>query len=156
MVGFLSGLSLSSAACKDQGKCTEALETARKAMQDQYLDMALARQWRDHAGGICGAGPELEGLDKEILAKEAALVKAAEDKAKLEADNGKKAMEAAVKLYAAFDALEEEKRTEKALSKTRAKITKMVKGLTGDYAKQVTKFNTAEFNKRKKLLKKEE
>ena len=36
----LTGLA-SLVGCKDQEKCTEALQTARQAMQDEYLDMAL-------------------------------------------------------------------------------------------------------------------
>src|SRR5690606_24645685 len=44
--------------CKNQQKCDEALQTARQALQDDYLDFALARQWREHAGKICGAGSE--------------------------------------------------------------------------------------------------
>ncbi|MEN9581880.1 MAG: hypothetical protein RJA70_4889, partial [Pseudomonadota bacterium] len=59
MVGVLFGLTMSFVACQDQQKCNQALETARKSMQDDYLDMALARQWREHAGSTCGAGPEV-------------------------------------------------------------------------------------------------
>jgi hypothetical protein len=139
-------------ACQDPAKCTEALQTARKAMQDEFLDMALARQWRDHAGKVCGAGPELEGLDKEIVAREVALAKAVEDKAKKEAEDGKKALATAAKLWKKFEDRPEEERDKKRLDKTRNTIKKMTAGLSEDYAKQVNEFNDKQYKKNKKAL----
>lgn len=142
--------------CKDQAKCDEALATARKSMQDEFLDMALARQWRDHAGKTCGAGPEVDALDKEIVAKEAAIVKAAEDKAKAEADAGKAAIERAGKIWSAFDKAQKDEKDEdkskSALKKAKKKADKLVKGLTPAYGKQVLDYNKKAYKKRQKAL----
>lgn len=146
----LSGVGL--LGCKDQAKCDEALATSRKAMQDDFLDMALARQWRDRAGELCGAGSELDTLDKEILAKEAAIVKAAEDKAKAEAEAGQKAIEKAGEIWAKFDKLDDKKRDLAALKKHDQQAKKLTKDLTPEYAKQVTDYNKQQFQKRKKAL----
>lgn len=140
--------------CKDQAKCDEALATSRKAMQDEFLDMALARQWRDRAGEACGAGAELEALDREILAKEAAIVKAAEDKVKAEAEAGQKAMEKAGEIWGKYDALEDKKKDLDALKKHDKQAKKLTKDLTPEYAKQVNDFNKQQFQTRKKALEK--
>jgi hypothetical protein len=140
------------AGCKDQQACTDGLATARKAMTDEFLDMALARQWRDYAGKVCGAGPDVEALDKEIVAREAAITKAAEDKAKAEAEAGQKALEAAKKVWQGFDKLEDKEKTPEALKKSSKKASKLIEGLTPDYGKQVIDFNKKELSKRKKAL----
>jgi hypothetical protein len=82
-----------SVGCKDQQKCDDALKTSRQAMQDEFLDMALARQWREFAGKACGTGAELSALDKDIVDREVALSKTAEDKAKADEAAGKAAVE---------------------------------------------------------------
>ncbi|HEX2731856.1 MAG TPA: hypothetical protein VHM70_09630 [Polyangiaceae bacterium] len=142
--------------CKDKQKCTDALATARKATQDDFLDMALARQWRDYAGKICGAGPDLDALDKDIVAKEAAITKAAEDKAKADADAGTKAMDAAKKAWKAYDKLEDKEKTAEALTQTSKRANKVVIGLTPDYANQVIEYNKKQKEQRKKALEKTE
>lgn len=139
--------------CKDQAKCDEALSTARKSLQDDFLDLKLARQWRDHAGKLCGAGTEIESLDKDILAKEQAIAKEAEEKAEKEAENGKKAMEVAGKLWKNFGKLEDDDKTSARLKQTRDKVKKMSAQLAPEYEKQVNKFNTSQYNKHKKSLK---
>jgi hypothetical protein len=144
------------AGCKDQQQCTDALATARKAMQDEFLDMSLARQWRDYSGKVCGAGPDVETLDKDIIAREAAIAKAAEDKAKAEAEAGGKAMEAAKKAWQGFDKLEDKEKTPEALKKASKKANKVIVGLTPDYGKQVIDYNKKELSKRKKALAKAE
>ncbi len=154
LAGFLavavSGSGL--VACKDQEKCDEALATARKSMQDEFLDMALARQWRDRAGKMCGVGPELETLDKEILDKEAAINKEIEDKAKAEAEAGQKAIEDAGKLWAKYDKLEDKEKDKKALKKVKKEAFNLEKGLAIDYAKQIREYNEKQFEKREEAL----
>lgn len=139
--------------CKDQEKCDEALETARKSMQEEYLDMGAAREWREHAGKICGAGAELEALDKEIVAKEAELIKTAEENAKTEAANGQRALAAAVKLWKKFDRLDEKARDSKALTSYFAKAKKLTaQGLSDEYKQQVDSYNSKQYKARKKKL----
>ncbi len=145
------GLTLLSG-CKDQQKCNEALQTARQAMQDEYLDMALARQWREHAGKLCGVGPELQTLDQEILAKEAAIVKAAADKAAAEKAAGEKAIEDSKALWTSFDELEKEAKTLNALKKTYNQAKKLMLGLPVGYAEQVKLYNEKQYDKRKTKL----
>jgi SHS2 domain-containing protein len=147
---------VATAGCKNQQKCDEALATARKAMQDEFLDMDLARQWRQHAGKICGQGPELEKLDKEILDREAALTQAAADAAKKAADDGKKAIEKATKLWKSFDKLDEKEQDKKALGKIKKKTAKLVSGLTPEYAKQVQDYNKKQYKSRLRKLEKDE
>jgi hypothetical protein len=142
--------------CKNQEKCNDAMSTARKAMQDEFLDMALARQWRDHAGKICGQGPELQTLDKEIVDREAALAKAVEDAAKKAADDGQAALKQAEKLWKSWDKLEEKEQDKAALVKVNKKARKLVLGLTPDYAKQVETYNSKQYKARTKKLAKEE
>jgi len=136
--------------CKDQQKCDEALGTARKSMQDEFLDMALARQWREHAAKICGAGEALTTLDKEIVDREAALEKAAADAAKKAADDGAAALEAAKALWKEWDDLDDKEKTEKSLAKLKKKADRVVEGLTEAYGKQVLDYNTSKFEKREK------
>src|SRR5690606_1740522 len=127
------GLGLTSG-CKDQAKCNEALATARQAMQDDYLDMTAARQWRDHAGKLCGAGTEIQTLDQEILAKEAAIAKAAADKAAAEKAAGEKAIEDSKALWKSWDDLEKDAKDLKALKKTYNQAKKLMLGLPIAYA----------------------
>jgi hypothetical protein len=143
------------AGCKDQQKCDDGLKTARQAMQDEFLDMDLARKWRDYAGKVCGAGPAIEALDKEIVDREAAIAKATEDRAKAEADTGKKAMDAAAKIWKKFDKSEDKDKTAANLKKAKAKAKKLLIGLTPVYAEQVKKYNDKEYKKREAGLKKE-
>lgn len=145
-------LGLTAVGCKDQQKCNDALQTARQAMQDQYLDMGLARQWREHAGKVCGVGPELQTLDKEIIDREAAIAKAAADKAKAEMEAGQKAIESAKELWKGFDELEKEAKDLKALKKTYSDAKKLMAGLVVAYADQLKAFNEKQFEKRKAKL----
>lgn len=139
--------------CKDQAKCDDAFATARKAMQDEFLDMDLARQWRDHAGKICGSGTDLSGLDKEILDKEAAIAKAIADAAQKAADDGQAALKKAEKLWKGFDKLDEKEQDTKALKKIDKKAKTLVNGLTPEYAKQVEDFNKKKYKALAKKLK---
>jgi outer membrane murein-binding lipoprotein Lpp len=145
------GLGLT-AGCKDQAKCNEALATARQAMQDDYLDMNAARQWRDHAGKICGAGSEIQTLDQEILAKEAAIVKAAADKAEAEKAAGEKAIEDSKALWKSWDDLEKDAKNLQALKKTYNQAKKLMLGLPIAYAEQVKTYNETQYDKRKTKL----
>jgi hypothetical protein len=151
-VGIVACSWLLLAGCKDQQKCSDALATARKAMTDEFLDMALARQWRDYAGKICGVGPDIETLDKDIVAREAAIAKAIEDKAKAEAEAGAKALEAAKKVWQGYDKLEDKEKDLDALKKASKKANKLIEGVTPDYGQQVLDYNKKEASKRKKAL----
>lgn len=144
-IGLLAG-------CKDQQKCKDALQTARQALQDEYLDIALARQWREHAGKVCGVGPDLDALDKDILGKEAAIAKAATDKATAEKAAGEKAIEESKSLWKSFDELEKEAKDLKALKKTYNQAKKLMLGLPVAYAEQVKAYNEKQYDKRKTKL----
>lgn len=156
---FIFGMSLLAltatlfSGCKDSEKCTEALNTARQAMKDEYLDMALARQWRDHAGKICGQGAELQALDQEILDREAALAQAAAAAAKKAADDGAAALKNAQKVWKSWDKLDEDKQDKKSLAKTNTKAAKLGNGLLPEYAKQVADYNKKQYKARAKKLK---
>jgi hypothetical protein len=140
------------AGCKDQQKCDDALKTSRQAMQDEFLDMTLARQWREFAGKACGIGAELAALDKDIVDREVALAKAAEDKAKAEESAGKTAIESASRLWKDFDQLPEAERSEAALKKSKSKASKLLLGLAPAYAEQLLKYNDSAFKRRLERL----
>ncbi len=143
---------------KDQARCDEALATARKSMQDDFLDMSLARQWRDHAGKACGVGPELQTLDKEILDKEAALAKAVVDKANAEREAGQKAIDEITKVWDAYDKLAKDEKDKDELKKQLKKHDKKAKQaikdgkLTPDYGKQALEYAKDKYDTRKKKL----
>jgi hypothetical protein len=72
--GALSLLALLSApACdnKDPAKCEEALKVGRQALE--VSDFDLAQKWREYAWKHCADTNALDGLDKEIVAKQAAV-----------------------------------------------------------------------------------
>jgi hypothetical protein len=146
----------STVACKKQEKCDEALATARKAMTDGFLDMELARQWRQLAGKVCGQGTALQTLDKEIVDREAALAQAVVDAAKKAADDGAAAVAKATKLWKSFDKLEEKEQDKAALVKIKKKANKLVAGLTPEYGKQVADYNTKQYKSRLKKLEEKE
>lgn len=147
-----SSLAFSAGCNKNQEKCNEALATARKAMQDEFLDMDLARQWRQHAGKVCGQGTELQTLDKEILDREAALAQAVVDAANKAKADGEAAIKKATKLWKGFDKIDEKEQDSKALKKIKKKAAKLVLGLTPEYAKQVEDFNKKQYKSRAKKL----
>ena len=149
----VAALSLT-AGCKDEGKCQEALAKSRQAMEDGYLDMALARQWREHAGKICGAGAAMTALDKEIIDREAELSKKAEQEATKAADAGKDAIKASIAVWNSYDKLGRREKNMKALKEANSRAKKLHSDLEADYEKQVVDFNTKQYRSRLDALKK--
>lgn len=152
-VGVLSALlGLTAVGCQDKEKCDDALRTARQAMQDEYLDMQLARQWRDYAGKACGAGESLAALDQEILAREAELAKQEQEKAAAAEAAGRQAIETSKQLWRDYDDLDAKQRDREQLKSTYSKAKKLVSGLTEAYAQQVQEYNEKQYEKRKQKL----
>ena len=147
-------LLLSPAGCVDKEKCEEAIRVTRDALaKDQP---ALARQWRDRAWNMCNDAATVGNLDKEILDKEAAIKKRAEDEQKAIADAAQKRMNTSTALWKRFDKLSSKKQTLAQLEKYNEKAADMKDGLPEQYAKQVEDFNEKQFEKRKKRIEKRE
>lgn len=145
-------LGAASFGCQDKEKCDDALRTARQAMQDEYLDMQLARQWRDYAGKACGAGDSLAALDQEILAREAEIAKKEQEVAAAAEEAGRQAIETSKQLWRDFDALDAKQRNQEQLKSTYSKAKKLGSGLTEAYAKQVQDYNEKQYEKRQQKL----
>lgn len=88
------GLSVLVGGCKmkDAEKCQQALETARKAAEAQ--DSALMTQWREYAYKHCEDGAELQKLDQDLTATQAA-----QQKRKAEEEQKKRAHEQRIALF---------------------------------------------------------
>jgi hypothetical protein len=138
--------------CEDTEACNEAIRITRDALTKEHT--ASARQWRDHAWKVCSDQGLLAPLDQEIVAKEAEVKKRAEDEAQRLADAAKQRMKTAQRVWAGFDKLEEPKRTAERLETHREKAETMTEGLPEEYRKQIEAYNTKEYARRQKNLKK--
>jgi hypothetical protein len=145
---FLGGAS----ACEDSAACDEAVRVTRDAISKGQT--ASARQWREHAWKVCRDTAALGPLDQEIVAKEAELKKQVEDAAKKVADAAKSRMNAAQRVWAQFDELDEKKQTLDRLEQYEEKAETMSDGLPDEYKKQLDQYNAGELARRKKRVKK--
>jgi len=82
------------AACdtKDEAKCEEALKVGRQALE--VADFGLAQKWREYAWKHCADTNALDGLDKEIVAKQSAIEAKKQEEAQRKEQN-----EALLKLF---------------------------------------------------------
>ena len=142
------------AACdtKDPAKCDAALATARQAIASEQSD--VARQWREYAWKICGDPTKTAPLDQEIVAKEAEVVKRAEDAKSALVRSAQMRMDQATSFWRKFDALAADKRTKDQLETARATAARTTEGLPADLAKQIEDYNAHEYEKRVSSVKK--
>jgi hypothetical protein len=149
MVGaLLSGCQLFG---QDTARCDQSVATVRQAIG--FKDFASARTWREYTWKVCDERGVVATLDKELVDAEAAAateVAVAKQNAMKQA---KERINAAQKLWRAFDAETPENRNEQALEATSKSATRLESGLTPTYAQQLRKYNEGEHQKRLAALK---
>ncbi len=93
-LALLALLSFGEGACKkkDPAACSNAENVVRQALGNE--DFAAARQWREYAYKHCDDHAKLDALDKEIVAKQAAV-----EQRKTEDDAKKRRTDELVKLF---------------------------------------------------------
>ena len=145
--------SLVSTACqKDTQKCDEAIATARKAIE--MKDFESARKWREHTWKMCGDRAMIDGLDKDILAAEAAQNQAIEEAQKKMAEAAQQQINAAQKLWLKYDEFEDKDKTEENLKKILERANKLGEPLDEAYKAQIEAYNKTQFKTRYEAMKK--
>ena len=135
----------------DSARCEQSVATVRQAIG--FKDFASARTWREYSWKVCDERGVIATLDKEIVDAEAAAVAEAAAAKKKERGLAKDRINAAQKLWRAFDAEAAAAKTEQALEATRKSAARLESGLTPEYAQQLRKYNEGEHQKRLAALK---
>lgn len=136
---------------QDTARCDQSVATVRQAIG--FKDFASARTWREYTWKVCDERGIVATLDKEILDAEAAAAAEAKAAKKKALGLAKERINAAQKLWRAFDAEPAAARTEQALEATRKSAARLESGLLSEYAEQVRKYNAGEHQKRLAALK---
>lgn len=136
---------------QDSSRCEQSVATVRQAIG--FKDFASARTWREYSWKVCDERGVIATLDKEIVDAEAAAATEAAAAKKKERVLAKERINAAQKLWRAFDAEAAAAKTEQALEATRKSAARLESGLTPEYAEQLRKYNEGEHQKRVAALK---
>jgi len=136
---------------QDTARCEQSVATVRQAIG--FKDFAAARTWREYTWKVCDERGVIATLDKEIVDAEAAVAAEAAGAKKKAVALAKERINAAQKLWRAFDGAEANDRTEQALDATRKSATRLESGLLPEYAQQLRKYNEGEHQKRLAALK---
>jgi phytoene dehydrogenase-like protein len=144
MVGaLLSGCQLFG---QDTARCDQSVATVRQAIG--FKDFASARTWREYTWKVCDERGVIATLDKELVDAEAAAAAEVEAAKKNAMKQAKDRINAAQKLWRAFDAEPAENRNEQALEATSKSAARLESGLTPTFAQQLRKYNEGERQKR--------
>jgi hypothetical protein len=136
---------------QDTARCEQSVATVRQAIG--FKDFASARTWRDYTWKVCDERGVIATLDKEITDAEAAAAAEVATAKKNARRLAKERINAAQKLWRAFDAEAAAARTEQALEATRKSAARLESGLSPEYAEQLRKYNEGEHQKRLASLK---
>lgn len=136
---------------QDSARCEQSVATVRQAIG--FKDFASARTWREYTWKVCDERGVVATLDKEIVDAEAAAATEAATAKKKERGLAKERINAAQKLWRAFDAEAAAAKTEQALEAARKSAARLESGLTPEYAQQLRKYNEGEHQKRLAALK---
>jgi len=131
---------------QDTARCEQSAATVRQAIG--FKDFASARTWREYTWKVCDERGVIATLDKEIVDAEAAVTAEAAAAKKKALGLAKERINAAQKLWRAFDADAAADKTSQALEATRKSAARLESGLSPDYARQLRKYNEAEHQKR--------
>lgn len=131
---------------QDSARCDQSVATVRQAIG--FKDFKSARTWREYTWKVCDERAVIATLDKEIVDAEAAATAEAAAAKKKTIALAKDRINAAQKMWRAFDAAAAADRTPQALEATRKSAARLESGLTPDYAQQLRKYNEAEHEKR--------
>jgi phytoene dehydrogenase-like protein len=136
---------------QDTARCDQSVATVRQAIG--FKDFASARTWREYTWKVCDERGVVATLDKEIVDAEAAAAAEVEAAKKNAMKQAKDRINAAQKLWRAFDAETPENRNEQALEATSKSAARLESGLTPTFAQQLRKYNEGERQKRLAALK---
>jgi phytoene dehydrogenase-like protein len=136
---------------QDPARCDQSVATVRQAIG--FKDFASARKWREYTWKVCDERGVVATLDKEIVDAEAAVAAEADAAKKNAVKLAKDRINAAQKLWRAFDAETPANRNEQALDAARKSATRLENGLTPTFAQQLRKYNEGEYQKRLAALK---
>jgi hypothetical protein len=136
---------------QDPARCDQSVATVRQAIG--FKDFASARKWREYSWKVCDERGVIATLDKEILDGEATVAAEAEAAKKNAAKLGQERINAAQKVWRAYDAEAATTKTQQTLDATRKSATRLESGLIPTYAQQLRKYNEAEYQKRLAALK---
>jgi phytoene dehydrogenase-like protein len=136
---------------QDPARCDQSVATVRQAIG--FKDFASARTWREYTWKVCDERGVVATLDKEIVDAEAAVAAEADAAKKNAVKLAKDRINAAQKLWRAFDAETPTNRNEQALDAARKSATRLENGLTPTFAQQLRKYNEGEYQKRLAALK---
>jgi len=131
---------------QDSARCEQSVATVRQAIG--FKDFASARTWREYTWKVCDERGVVATLDKELIDAEAAVAAEAAAAKKKAAALAKERINAAQKLWRAFDAEAAAAKTEQALEATRKSAARLESGLAPEYGQQLRKYNEAEHQKR--------
>jgi phytoene dehydrogenase-like protein len=149
MVGaLLSGCQLFG---QDTARCDQSVATVRQAIG--FKDFASARKWREYTWKVCDERAVVATLDKELVDAEAAAAAEVEAAKKNAMKQAKNSINAAQRLWRAFDAEAPENRNEQALEATSKSAARLESGLSPTFAQQLRKYNEGERQKRLAALK---
>lgn len=136
---------------QSQALCDQALPTVRQAIE--FRDFELARKWRDYAWKVCPERGFVATLDKELVTAEEEHQKELAEKAKESAELAQKRLNAVNVMWLKLDRDPKRNAERTALERTRDSAERLATGLDEPYAKQLTDFNRAQFDKRVAALK---
>jgi phytoene dehydrogenase-like protein len=136
---------------QDPARCDQSVATVRQAIG--FKDFASARTWREYTWKVCDERGVVATLDKEIIDAEAAVAAEAEAAKKKLARSAQERINAAQKLWRAFDAEAPANRNEQGLDATRKSAARLENGLPPTFAQQLRKYNEGEYQKRLAALK---
>ena len=128
---------------QDPAKCDQSVSTVRESIRLE--DFQAARAWRDYTWKVCDERAVIATLDKEITDAEAALARAALEKAQKQAQGS---INRAQSLWRKFDAAEPTLRNREALDATRKSAKRLEKGLSTEYSSKLRAYNESEYQKR--------
>jgi hypothetical protein len=136
---------------QDPARCDQSVATVRQAIG--FKDFAAARTWREYTWKVCDERGVIATLDKELVDAETAAAKEAADAKAKSAKQARERINAAQKLWRAFDAETSDKKNEQTLDATRKSAARLESGLSPTYAQQLRKYNDGEHQKRLAALK---
>jgi hypothetical protein len=136
---------------QDSARCDQSVATVRQAIG--FKDFASARTWREYTWKVCDERGVIATLDKEIVDAETAAAAEVETAKKNSMKLAKERINAAQKLWRAFDAETPENQNEQALEAVSKSAARLEGGLTPTFAQQLRKYNEEERQKRLAALK---
>ena len=136
-----------------EAQCSQSTATVRQAIGFQDFDSA--RKWRDYVWEVCADVALLASLDAEIVEAEK---KAGEEADKAQEQRLRKLAQARInaaqKHWIAYDSRKDAARDWEALDAARAAAKRQEEGLSASHAKELSAYNSKQYDRRAARLKK--